>query len=131
MPAAPYDEPSESRHLTDRLGALAGAVCAVHCAATIPLAGLLSADAAFLFGHEAEWVFVAVAAGFVLLSSVHGYRHHRSWSIPLAFAASFALWLAGTFFASGFFESALHVAAALGLAATHVVSFRRLRRCRH
>ncbi len=132
MPTAPqYDEPTESRHLTDRLGAIAGAICAVHCAATVPVAGLLSADVGGLFGHEAEWLFVGIAAVFVLLSSVHGYRHHRSWAIPAAFAASFALWVLGTVFAAGPVEAGLHVAAATGLAVTHLVSLRRLQSCRH
>ncbi len=133
--APPYPEPSGgSRHLTDRLGALAGAICAVHCAATVPLAGLLATTDVGLgvfFGHESEWVFVAIAAVFVLLSSVHGFRHHRSWAIPLAFAASFAVWIAGTWLASGALESVLHVTAALGLAITHIVSYRRLTSCQH
>jgi hypothetical protein len=132
MPTAPrYDEPTGSRHLTDRLGAIAGVLCAIHCAATIPVAGLMSADLGAVFGHEAEWFFVSVAGIFVLLSSVHGYRHHRSWAILVAFAASFAIWVVGTVFATGSVEVALHVAAAVGLATTHLVSLRRLKSCDH
>jgi hypothetical protein len=116
----------------DRVGAFAGALCAIHCAATIPLAGLLSSnEVGRLFGHGAELVFFGVAILLVIASSVHGYRHHRSLGILAAFAASFALWACGTFFASGALESALHVSAAIGLATTHVVSLRRLRACAH
>ncbi len=107
-------------------------LCAVHCAATVPLASVLStSQVGRLFGHGAEALFFSVAVLLVVASSIHGYRHHRSVGILLAFAASFALWATGSLFATGALEATLHVSAGVGLATTHLVSLKRLRGCAH
>lgn len=123
--------PHAAGSLADRLGALAGALCAVHCAASIPLAGLMSTDLASMLGHEAELVLFSIAGVLLVVSSVHGYRHHRSLGIMASFAFCVALWLTGTFLAPEALEGVLHVGAALGLAITHLISLRRLRACAH
>jgi hypothetical protein len=133
-PPAPFPGSDSTHHLTvtDRVGAFAGVLCAIHCAATVPLAGLLSSSQVARFlGHGSELVFFTVAVLLVLASSIHGYRHHRSIGILCGFALSFALWVAGSLFATGTLESVLHVSAAVGLATTHLVSLKRLRSCSH
>lgn len=131
-PESQLDDVRGTGHLADRLGALAGALCAVHCAATIPAAGLLSTDLAAILGHELELFLFSIAAVLLVISAVHGYRHHRSLGIMAAFALCVVTWLVGTFAAPEPLEGVLHVGAAIGLATTHLVSLRRIRStCAH
>lgn len=63
----------------DRFGAVASSLCAIHCtvAALLPaLFGTLGLG--LLLGHEAEWVFTAVALGFAVLALLFTWRRHRS-----------------------------------------------------
>jgi len=130
-PESQLQDAHEGGHLADRMGALAGALCAIHCAATIPLAGVMSGGMAAIFGHEAELLLFGIAGVLLVLSAAHGYRHHRSRGIVLAFGLCALTWLAGTFLAPEPLEGVLHLSAAVGLAATHLVSLRRLRACAH
>ena len=63
----------------DKLGAIASGACAVHCAicALLPVA-FSALGLGFFKGHEAEWVFTAVATVFALGALVMGWRQHRS-----------------------------------------------------
>lgn len=63
----------------DRFGAVASSLCAIHCtvAALLPaLFGTLGLG--LLLGHEAEWIFTAVALGFATLALLFTWRRHRS-----------------------------------------------------
>lgn len=78
----------------DRLGMATGIVCAVHCAATALLMGVLSALGAAKLGNP--WVETAFLSASVLLGALslgHAVRRHRSWQPALWFAAGLVLLL--------------------------------------
>ena len=69
----------ESGHWTDRFGAVASTVCAIHCGvcALLPWAfGALGLG--FLVGHEVEWALTLIAVAFGGFASVVGWRRHGS-----------------------------------------------------
>ncbi len=72
----------------DRLGAIAGTVCAVHCLLTGLALGLLSIVGLDFFGSEtSEAIFVGTAGVLGLWAIVHGVRKHHSWIPALFFVA--------------------------------------------
>lgn len=69
--------------MTDRLGALASGLCAIHCAACALLPAAFGAlGLGFLLGHEAEWIFTLTAVAFATGASLLGWRRYRAW-LPL------------------------------------------------
>ena len=77
---------------TDRAGAVAGTVCAAHCAvsAFLPAAfGMLGLG--FLLGHEAEWVLSMVAIVFASVALVLAWRRRKDRRV----AALLALGIVG------------------------------------
>ena len=64
---------------TDRFGALASSLCAVHCGACALLPWAFGAlGLGFLVGHEAEWVLTLVAVAFGMGALILGWRLHGS-----------------------------------------------------
>ncbi len=79
---------SASQEKLDRFGMFASGLCAVHCVVVALLPGVLSAmGAGALLGHEAEWVFVAVAIAFAGAAFYFGFRRHRSMKVAGLFIA--------------------------------------------
>ena len=69
----------ESDQLTDRFGAVASSLCAVHCAlcALLP-AAFAALGLGFLLSHEAEWLLTLVAVLFGGVALNLAWRTHRS-----------------------------------------------------
>lgn len=88
--------PSWLLRITDRIGATASFVCAVHCAllplviAVLPAIGL-----GILANHAFERAFIAFAAALAMLSLVTGYRRHRRLRAFVFLLPGVALMLAG------------------------------------
>lgn len=72
-----------TRERLDHLGALAGGLCAVHCAvcALLP-AAFAAVGLGVLLGHGTEWAFTLVAVLVASSTLVIGWRRHRS--LPVA-----------------------------------------------
>jgi hypothetical protein len=69
----------------DKLGQIAGTVCAVHCLLTGLALGLLSVVGLGFFGSEtSEALFVGTAGVLGTWAVVHGVKKHHSW-IPSSF----------------------------------------------
>ncbi len=82
----------------DRFGAIAGGLCAVHCAvcAFLPVA-FAALGLGFFVGHEAEWIFTLVAITFAVAALVSTWRRHRS-ALPVVLLL---LGIAGLFASRG------------------------------
>lgn len=77
---------------TDRAGAIASTVCAVHCGISALLPAAFGAlGLGFLLGHEAEWAFTAFAIVFAGAALVIAWRRKRERHI----AALLALGIVG------------------------------------
>ena len=116
---------------TDRCGAVASALCAVHCllAAVLP-ALLASAGLAFLLAEETEWALVATAALFGSAALVHGLKRHRRWPIAAAMALG-VLAIVGSRFVEGTALGALpSVDASVILVGGHLLNMRSIRSAR-
>jgi hypothetical protein len=71
-------------HRVDRIGALASAVCAVHCVVSAFLPQAFAAlGLGVLLGHEAEWGFTLVAFVFAATALYLGFTRHRSSRVAL------------------------------------------------
>ena len=78
----------EERDWTDRFGAVASSLCAIHCAlcaiggifATIGLESLEE-------NHSLEWWLTLVAVAFGLAALYFGWRHHRSRNVLILIVA--------------------------------------------
>lgn len=88
--------PSWLLRITDRIGATASFVCAVHCAllplviAVLPAIGL-----GVLANHEFERAFIAFAAVLAIVSLATGFRRHRRFRAFWFLLPGVALMLAG------------------------------------
>lgn len=68
-----------SRVNVDRLGAIAGTACAIHCALSGVALGLLSTvGMGFLASETSEVVFLTVTLSLGSFAVVQGFRKHRS-----------------------------------------------------
>ena len=111
----------------DRFGSCGSLLCSAHCLLCALAPGLLAAASPMLLSHEAEWLFVAVAAGTAAVAAVIGFRLHRSWRIVLAFAVAGLGLVASRGMEElgwGVLGTSTGVLAGLGLAATHLYSAR-------
>ncbi len=132
----PDTAPTERAARLDEAGALASALCAVHCAVVALAPGLLMAvGLGGLISHEVEWITTAVAILIGLLAGLHGFRKHGSWGLLAGFIAmATALvavrfldaWLAGATALPALFA----VLAGGGMAWMHVLNIRSTRACR-
>ncbi len=69
----------ETNGWTDRLGAVASSVCALHCAVCALLPALFaSMGIGFLLSHEVEWVLTIAAILFGCVALSMAWRTHRS-----------------------------------------------------
>lgn len=88
--------------LTDRFGATASFLCAIHCAmlpfvlALLPAMGL-----AFLASHTFERVFVAFAVVLALASLITGWRRHQRFHALWILLPGIVLLLVGVVHAVG------------------------------
>lgn len=123
--------PGPSSVIADRLGIAASSACAVHCAATALVPGVLGVlGLGALLGHEAEWGFTLSAVVLAGAALWHGWRVHRSVQIALLFAAGIAgLMLSRVVEEAGIdgVGTGLGVLAGLALVAAHVSNIRATR----
>ncbi len=85
-------------HRTDRAGAIAGTVCAAHCAvsALLPAAfGVLGLG--FLLGQEAEWVLSLISIAFAVVALGLAWRQRRDRRVVLLLAVGILGLLASRF----------------------------------
>src|SRR5688572_18001394 len=88
--------PSWLLRITDRVGAAASFVCAVHCALLPLVIALLPAiGLGILANHAFERAFIAFAAVLAVFSLVTGYRRHRRFRAFWFLLPGVALMLAG------------------------------------
>jgi hypothetical protein len=70
----------------DRIGAVASAICAVHCLLTGVALGLLSyAGLGFMGSVTTDAIFLAIAVTIAIVAIVHGIRKHHSYKPALVF----------------------------------------------
>jgi hypothetical protein len=109
----------------DRTGIFVSTLCAVHCGATLWLAGVAGAGSAF-FDEGVELVFVAVATILALVALTAGYLGHGSRR-PLVFGALGLLLLASSRFVEfspEWAEPALSIGGAVALVSAHAANLR-------
>lgn len=120
---------------TDRVGAIASFLCAIHCAllpfvlTLLPLMGL-----GFLAGHAFERVFVMFAASLALFSLINGFRRHRRIHALMLAGAGLVLLLSGVTFAETYslrLHSTLVASGGLMVAAAHFLNMVNDRRHAH
>lgn len=119
----------------DRLGQIAGTVCAIHCALTGLALGLLSVlGLEFLGSETSEFFFVGTTFLLGMWALFYGFRRHRSWVPASVFGAAIisvaAAHLVGHQSTLG---TVLSVVGGLGLVSFHVLN-QRLRKvcsCEH
>lgn len=116
--------------LVDRLGVYVSAACAVHCLAlplllaAIPTVGLL-----VFIGEGVEMMLALAAVLLAVACLCWGFRLHRKKRLFLTFSAAAAFILSGQIFADGWLETALVVAGAVGLIASHMLNRKLCRSC--
>lgn len=82
----------------DRLGAMASAICAVHCLLTGVALGLLSViGLGFLGSSTAEYAFLATTFTIGVIAVVHGVRRHHSALPSMFFVIGLVCWLLSHF----------------------------------
>lgn len=82
----------------DRFGAIASAVCAVHCLLTGVALGLLSyAGLGFMGSVTADLIFLGVAVTVATIAIWHGVKKHHSWRPAMVFVFGLACVVMGHF----------------------------------
>lgn len=117
--------------LFDKIGAVLGFACAIHCI-LVPLAlGVLPAlGLGFLADEGVDHTIVGVATVFAAIAAFIGWRTHHERRIVLAFAGSIGLlFLAHAAGEHSLGARMISVAGGLGLAAAHLWNTRRSRTC--
>jgi hypothetical protein len=89
--------PQRARHqLLDRLGAVLGFACAVHCVAMPLIVGVLPAlGLGFLADHAFDLAIVALASLFAFFAGRAGWRAHRDPRVIAAFISAVTLLVIG------------------------------------
>lgn len=89
---------THSRINFDKLGAWAGAICAVHCLLTGVALGLLSyAGIGFLGSVATDAIFLGVALIVGIVAVVHGMRKHHSYKPAMVFVLGLIFIVLGHF----------------------------------
>lgn len=129
----PDDAPAVRRAfgpLLDRVGVVASSLCALHCAAT-PVLLAVAPTLGVAFGDERwEWPFLLASCALGAAALVPGFlRSGRAIALAV-FGAGALLALGGklSFEAGGVAESACSALGALGIACSHVLNLRVVRR---
>jgi len=131
------------RSVVDRIGAVASAVCVVHCVLTGMALGLLSyAGFGFLGSVVADLIFLGVAIAIAIVAIVHGIKRHHSYKPALVFALGLCFIVMGHFVLNHRHETrnahldlidvastAFSVLGGLSLVAFHVLNNRLQRKC--
>lgn len=124
------DNPTRTTRLarfTDRFGATASLLCAIHCAALpFVLAVLPAMGLAFLASHTFERAFVAFALLLALSSLITGWRRHQRFHALWILLPGMVLLLAGSMhMADGSFTHTVLLGLGGTLVATaHLVNLR-------
>jgi hypothetical protein len=117
----------------DRIGAAASLACAVHCAVTPLIVGLLPlVGLSFLASEQAEWSLVGLSLCVGIWSLLPSYaRKHRHWRPLLIFASGAGLIIAVRLLAEegSSLEAPAMVAGALLIACAHLINRRLCRGC--
>lgn len=127
--------PTRCWQATDRVGATASFLCAIHCALlpfVLTLLPLIGLD--FLASHAFERWFVMFAAALALFSLINGFRRHRRMQALLLAGAGLTLLLAGVTFAEDFslaLHSTLVACGGLMVATAHFLNLANDRRHAH
>lgn len=119
--------PSRIACYTDRVGATASFLCALHCAALPLLLGVLPAPGlGFLADHAFERGFAAFASVFAATSLVFGFRRHQDFRAFALLIPGVALLVAGVACDPGRFalHAALVTSGGLLLALAHLANQR-------
>jgi hypothetical protein len=115
----------------DRLGAVLGFACAIHCMVVPLLLGVLPAlGLGFLADEAVDHTIVAIATASAAIAAVIGWRAHHDARVVLCFGGSVALLFVAHAVGEGTAGArALSVAGGIGLALTHLWNTRRSRSC--
>lgn len=117
----------------DRLGGVASATCAVHCLVLSVAPAAASLLGAAALGHPAlEWGFFSLAVVLGIAAAVLGFRTHRTWWVPIAFACGVGILIAGRLgeaMAIPGLGVVLSVTGGVVLMASHIASAWQIRRC--
>jgi intracellular septation protein A len=82
----------------DRVGAVASAICAVHCVLTGVALGLLSFLGVGFLGHSmVDKFFLGVAVVVGSTALLMGFRKHKKWQPAILFVVGLSLLLATNF----------------------------------
>ena len=77
-PSNERDMDRNTNEMTDRFGAVASTLCAIHCALCALLPAVFTAvGLGMLLSHEAEWGLTLVAVSFGVAAFWYGWRAHR------------------------------------------------------
>lgn len=132
--AHPHVHHGASAAFTDRVGAVLGFACAVHCVAVPIWIGVLPAvGLGFLADHAFDLTIVGIAAVFALFASRSGWRTHRDGRVVAGFVGAVALLVLGHVLGE---ESLLgrvpSILGGLALAVSHLANLRLSKRaCAH
>ncbi len=125
----------------DKVGAVASAICAVHCVITGLALGLLSVMGLGFFGTPAaELAFLFTAIGIGVVAVVHGIRKHHSYLPSIFFVGGLTCWLLAHFVfghnhqnaagpAHTPFGSFLSVLGGVGIVTFHILNQRMQHKC--
>jgi hypothetical protein len=110
----------------DRIGAVVGFLCAIHCAAVPILLGLAPAmGLGFLKDEALEWGLLATAAVVASVAFIHAVRRRHPRYILVGLASGLALLVAGAVFEEHEIPSTiLSVAGGVVLAVSHLKNSR-------
>lgn len=118
----------------DRVGAVLGFACAVHCVAVPIWLGVLPAiGLGFLADHAFDLTIVAMAAVFALFAARSGWRTHRDGRVMSGFVAAIGLLVLGHLIGEDSLVGRVpSVLGGIALAVTHLANLRLSKRaCAH
>ena len=123
------DEAVRSSNATvDKAGAVCSTVCAVHCAATAALPGVVAAlGLGAMVAPALEWGFTVVAILLATTALVLGWRRHRLLWVSAILVAGIAGLATGRLLETAHVHGAgmaLSIGAGLTLAVGHIISIR-------
>jgi drug/metabolite transporter (DMT)-like permease len=100
-----------SGRMIDRIGAVASAVCAVHCVLTGIALGLLSyVGLGFMGSPIADAIFLGIAVVIAVIAIVHGVRRHNSYKPAMVFSIGLVMVVLGHFVLHRHSQAGVHQA---------------------